>query len=207
MEIRTQITKDDLVGFRLFHALRSGSARIRFLFWAIVPPLAASVIPLWLTRGHLNGLVRLSFLFVVPVYAFLFYLQTRAGLARKLEVTGNTQTGDLGEHSILLAEEGIHIAHEAETKFFAWTDIVQVIVNTNYGYIYTSADQAVIIPLRCFADENQFALFMKMAVIYHCNTQRASTARVGVDCAASGQGRATNVPLVANPTPIAMTSR
>ena len=206
MEIRTQLTKDDLVGFQLFHTLRSGSARVRFLCWAIVPPLATSVVAFWLTRGHLSGLVRLSFLLVVPVYAFLFYLQTRAGLARKLEVTGNTQT-ELGEHSILLADEGIHVVHEAETKFLAWTDIVQVIVNTNYGYIYTSADQAVIIPLRCFADENQFALFMKMAVIYHCNTQRTSTARVDGNCAASGKVRATNVPLVANPMPISMTPR
>src|SRR5436190_6513987 len=137
MEIRTQITREDLVALEWFNLLRSGNARYQLLFWAVVPPLAASGIPLWLTAGHLSSLVRLSFLLIVPVYMLLFYRGTRGRLARNLDDschTAQTQR-ELGDHSILLADEGIHITHEAETRFLRWTDILRVIVNSSYGFI------------------------------------------------------------------------
>jgi len=176
VEIRTQIIKEDLVAFSVFNTWRSGNARFQLLLWAITPPLAVSSVAVWLTAGHLTGWVRLCFLLLVPVYFFVFYGLTKARLARKLDDAYNSALtqAELGEHSILLAEEGIHIAHNADTRYVTWTDIRRVIVNTNYGFIYTAADQAVIIPLRCFSNENDFALFMKMAVIYHWNNQRGS---------------------------------
>jgi len=196
MEIRTQITREDLVALEWFNLLRSGNARYQLLFWAVVPPLAASGIPLWLTAGHLSSLVRLSFLLIVPVYMVLFYRGTRGRLARNLDDschTAQTQR-ELGDYSILLADEGIHIAHEAETRFLAWTDILRVIVNSSHGFIYTAENQALIIPQRCFPQENEFALFMKMAVIYHWNNQPTTTGQAEDDQSPSALAGAPALP-------------
>src|SRR5258708_5412876 len=74
-----------------------------------------------------------------------------------------------------IGEEGVHLAHESQTRFLNWGEIREAITNGDCGYVYISSEHALIIPQRCFSDENAFGIFMKMAVIYHWNAQKAAS--------------------------------
>ena len=170
MEIRTQITQADLVEFEFFHQLRPLGDRLRFFSLALVPALIPAGALFGLTAGHLPTLVRSSFFLVVPVYFALFYCLARRRVAK--QVQGQTHP-DVGDHVIDVEEQGVQLTQGSATIFLNWSQIPRVIVNNSYGYIYTSPDRAIIVPQRCFTDGNAFALFMKVAVIYHWNVQRA----------------------------------
>jgi YcxB-like protein len=175
MEIKTQITKADLVEFHLFHNLRSGGSRLRFFSWALLPPVIPTAALFGLSAGHLGRPVRVSFLLLIPLYFALFYYFTRRRLARQLEtpVSSVRAESELGDHVIDVEEQGVRLNDGSENVFLNWAQIPRVLVHNSYGYIYTSPDRAIIIPERCFSDSNAFTLFMKVAVIYHWNVQRA----------------------------------
>jgi YcxB-like protein len=170
MQIKTQITQADLVEFEFFNKLRPIGDRLRFFAGALVPPLIPSGVLFGLTAGHLPTLVRVSFLIVVPVYFALFYYLFRRRVAKELQ--GQTHS-DIGDRVIDVEEQGVQFSHGSQNIFLNWAQIPRVLVNNSYGYIYTSPDRAIIVPQRCFTDGNAFALFMKVAVIYHWNVQRA----------------------------------
>ena len=213
MEIKTQITKADLVEFRLFHTLRSVRSRLSFFSWALLPPLAAAVVLFGFTAGHLPLLARLALWSVVPLYFALFYYLTRRRLAKELEhalISGPTHS-ELGDKVIDVEEKGVRLNDGSEDVFLNWAEIPRVIVNNSYGYIYTSTDRAIIVPQRCFADGNAFALFMKVAVIYHWNVQRAVTEQdqpvVAPAQAITQQTGTSPMPPVESQPPIAFVSR
>lgn len=174
MEIKTQITRADLVEFHLFHNLRSGASRLRFLAWALLPPVIPSAALFGLTAGHLARPMRVSFLLLIPLYFALFYYFTRRRLARQLEspVSAARAESELGGHVIDVQEQGVRLNNGSRDVFLDWARIPRVLVHNSYGYIYTGPDHAIIVPERCFSDGNAFALFMKVAVIYHWNAQR-----------------------------------
>jgi hypothetical protein len=213
MEIKTQITQADLIEFQLFHSLRSVGSRLRFFSLAILPALVPSAALYAITAGHLSRPVRLSFLLTVPLYFGLFYFLARRRVAKNLERSLNSKqtNAELGDHVIDVEEQGIRLNQGAKDRFLNWKDIKRVIVNSGYGYIYTSADRAIIVPERSFTDGNAFALFMKVAVIYHWNAQRAETEQtkpVAAPEKATTQHTGTSpMPTLESQAPIAFVSR
>src|SRR5262249_25680264 len=75
-------------------------------------------------------------------------------------------------------ENGVTVEHTFERGFRRWEDIIRVVANGDYGYIYSGADRATIIPRRCFhdGDEVPFRAFMKAAIIYHWEREHVAKA-------------------------------
>jgi hypothetical protein len=53
-----------------------------------------------------------------------------------------------------------------------WQNIQTVVANVDYCYLNTGPNAALIVPRRCFEDEEMFQLFVKTAVIYHWNNEK-----------------------------------
>lgn len=208
MEIKTQVTKADLVEFQLFQKLRSATFRLRFFSWALLPPSVVAAAGYALTAGRPH-LVRLAVFLIVPFYLTLFYHLTRRRLTRKLESSSDSAQSQcgLGDQFIDVGEQGVLLKAGSENVFLDWAKIPRVIVNNTYGYIYTSPDRAIIVPQRCFGDGGAFALFMKVAVIYHWNVQRGLADQGGAVVPPTQQTGTSPMPAQNSQAPIAFVSR
>jgi hypothetical protein len=180
-EINTELTKRDWVEFQLFHRLRSRQARRRRLLFAFVPPLLIigflfTALMLWVPRplGVTNTLLPL--LLILPLYLILFYDVTRRRLQAELDRLPETDRSILGKYQIIISLDGVTALRDSKEIFTPWLNIPSVIANRDCGYIYTSADKALIIPHRFFPDDASFTLFIKSAIIFHWNHEKTAAA-------------------------------
>jgi hypothetical protein len=192
MEIKTHITKADLVEFRLFHLLRDPKTRYSALACAFLPPVAVLATALMLLSHYAPGPVRLATtvlpgLLFLSLYTALFFHIRKRRLGRKIDgfLKGGQHQSQLGEFQVILSEEGVTVASGPQPTFRAWKQIQSVIANGDYGYIYTGPDQAIIIPQHDFPDYQTFRNFVKSAVIYHWNRDNPKPAAPAPEAAAS----------------------
>src|SRR5712691_3047687 len=90
MEIKTHITKADLIEFRLFHLLRNRATRYGALACAFLPPIAVLATALVLLAHSAPGPLRftsmaLPALLLLPLYTVLFFHIRKRRLGRKLD--------------------------------------------------------------------------------------------------------------------------
>ena len=195
MEINAHITKADLVEFQLFQLLRRADGRYQRIAYAVLPPIVIIAGLFGLIASRFSGPVPvantlLPLLLVVPLYLLLLYRLTKRRLARQLDVWLKTPENQkmLGDHLITLTEDGLTVVQGSEPQVWRWEQILRVIANNNYGYIFTGPDQALIIPQRCFPDHSAFHTYVKFAVIHHWNKQRAAAALASATDAAASKG-------------------
>ncbi len=178
MEIKATIERRDWVRFRLFHLLHRTQTRYACLAWAGLPPVGLAAALFALLACCLPGPIRftstwLPALLLLPLYVALFVhvkkRQLNQALNRHLEA--DKAPSLLGEFVVLLSEEGVTVSCGTEKIHRSWLQVSSVVANGDYGYIYTGADQAIIVPQHAFPDHEGFSLFMKMAIIYHWNLQ------------------------------------
>ena len=179
MEIKTDITKRDLVEFQLFQLLRCRDARAWWMAAALLPPLLLIGAIAW-GINRVSGTVRLSTMLlplalVLPLYLLLFYRVSRLILGWQMDhaLGVGKKQALLGERLVLINERGVEIENKSGRNFRRWETVLRVVANGDYGYIYTGTDHAIIIPRRCFShvDEAGFRAFMKAAIIYHWQTE------------------------------------
>jgi hypothetical protein len=173
MEIRTHITKSDLVEFHLFQLARSQRERARRIYWALLPPVAIAGVIFSLIAKHVAGPIRPSTLLpmvpIVPLYLVLLHRFTQRRLAQQVDrllKSGNACSA-LGEYLITIGEEGITAAEGPETHFRSWNKVRRVVANGDYCYAFTDTARAIIVPRHSFSDEHAFRAFVKVAVTYH----------------------------------------
>ncbi|PYJ03171.1 MAG: hypothetical protein DME25_13085 [Verrucomicrobia bacterium] len=203
MEIKTNITKADLVEFRLYNQLRNRKAKLRRLALAWGPPagLVGAVLALQTCFGpgplEIAGLIVSAL--VLGIYPASFFYLTRKRLAREVEQTlkADPSSGSalLGEHLVVLSEGGVKVVVEEETApertapeareagastagraepaHWRWGQIPNVEATGDYGYIYTAPGKAIIVPRRCFPAGEVFDQFVKSAIIYHWKRDHA----------------------------------
>ncbi len=195
METNAHITKADLVEFQLFQLLRRADGRYQRIAFAVLPPILIIAGLFALIASRFPGPVPvantlLPLLLVVPLYLLLLYRLTKRRLARQLDVWLKTPENQkmLGDHLITLTEDGLTVVQGSEPQVWRWEQILRVIANNNYGYIYTGPDQALIIPQRCFPDDSAFHTYVKFAVIHHWNKQRAAAALASAMDAEASKG-------------------
>ena len=188
MELKTEITKDDLVQFRLFEMFRSRHAWWRRLVMAILPPaigVSASFALIAFTSAKPIQLstTLLSMLFFIPSYAAAFHWLTKRGVKKQLDdPSAKMETESmLGEFHIMLNPEGLTITQGSQPNFKPWAEVLSVVANGDYGYIYTNAPSVVIIPQRCFPTDGEFRGFVKAAIIFHWNPEPVVTPEPAVD--------------------------
>jgi len=182
VEIKTHIERRDRVSFSLSQLLHRPATRYACLAWASLPPLGLSAALFALLAHYLPGPGRftgslLPGLLILPLYIALFFEVKKRRLdqelSRRLEAGGRRSL--LGELRVLLSEDGVSVSFDSETLQYPWQQVSRVVANSDYGYIYTGPDQAIIIPRKDFPETEGFRIFMKMAIIYHWNTQQVNS--------------------------------
>ena len=174
VEIKTHIDRRDLIELELFRQLRSGPQRFRRLALALIPAVAVIAAFAW---WFIPATSRLTYtpalLLTMPLYLALFYRLTRRRVAARLDlaIAADREHAALGEYLISLSDEGVKSQHGSTEKFYRWDAIVRVLANGDYGYLYTSPEDVLVLPARCFPDGNAFRTFVKLAVIYHWNCE------------------------------------
>ncbi len=172
--------------FRSFQMLRRSGRRYWVAACALLPPVAFVATVFWLV-SRVPGPVPFwstlaPLLLIVPLYLLLLYRLTRRWLARQVDLwlKAGPNQAILGEYMVAITEDGVTAVHGKEEKSWRWEQIWGVVANNDYGYIYTSPNQPIIIPKHCFTDADYFHLFMKTAVIAHWNKERAAAAAAAV---------------------------
>jgi len=173
VEINTHIDRRDLIELALFRRLRNGPQRFRRLAWAALVPAVAVIAALawWFIPGKSRLVYTPALLSIVPFYLVLFYRISRRRVATELDrlIKADGEHAGLGDYLISLSEEGVKSQLGSAEKFYRWEEIVRVLATGDYCYLYTTADDTLILPARCFPDRNAFQTFAKLAVIYHWN--------------------------------------
>jgi hypothetical protein len=188
VELRTEITKDDLVQFRLFEMFRSRNAWWRRLVLAVLPPaigVSASfaLIAFSSAKPIQLSTTLLSMVLFIPSYAAAFHWLTKRGVKKELDdPSAKMETESmLGEYQIVLTPEGVTITHGPKPSFMPWAEVLSVVGNGDYGYIYTNTAGVVIVPQRCFPSEEEFRGFVRAAIIFHWNREPAVKPEAVVD--------------------------
>src|SRR5437763_92825 len=124
MEIKTHITKADLVEFRLFHLLRDRKTRYGALACGFLPPIAILAIGLVLLAHYAPGPVRVTSMVVaplllLPLYTALFFHIRKRRLGKRIDqfLKRGQQQSLLGEFQIILSEEGVTVACGTQPTF------------------------------------------------------------------------------------------
>ena len=152
---------------------------------ALLPPLAIIGAIIWFMHLFVAGPIHLSTMLlpvalVLPFYLLLFYRVSRLLLAWQMDhsIGAGRYQSLLGERLVTIDEDGVTIEHKFDGGFRRWEDVLRVVANGDYGYIYTGADRPTIIPRRCFSDGDEvpFRAFMKAAIIYHWQKETAAKA-------------------------------
>lgn len=179
MEVKTCITRDDWVRFRLFDQRMRPATRYRRLGWLIAPP--AALVGVVVGAVALFGPHPLSVPLTVPLaalalglYLTLFLLLEKRRLARQFEVLVKGCRGQFmsGEMLLTLSEEGITASSDPDRTTWLWTQVRAVVSNGTYGYIFLYPGRALIVPQRDFPSVEVFETFMKSAVIFHWNKEK-----------------------------------
>lgn len=185
MEIKTDITKRDLVEFQLFQLLRCRDARAWWMAAALLPPLALISLINQLLRLFLPSHPHISTMLVpialvLPFYLLLLFRVSRLLLAWQMDhsVGASGYQAALGQRLLFINERGIAIEHQSRRAFHPWEHIIRVVANGDYGYAYTSSNRAVIIPRHSFnnGDEVSFRAFMQAAIVFHWEKELATKA-------------------------------
>jgi hypothetical protein len=184
VDIKTNITKQDLVEFQLFQLIHGRGSRLRKLVIAFVPPLLImgalfALIVQSATRPIQSSKDVFPLLLILPLYLWLLYRLTCRRLTAQLDASLKAGHGQslVGDFHVTLTTDGVvTVSPLGEEIFRRWEEIPRVIANGDYGYIYTAADHAIIVPQRCFSQNSYFRAYVKAAVIYHYDKETAATA-------------------------------
>lgn len=152
MEIRYRLTEEDYVNFNMFHVKNSKSARRMLNVQRFVTPiifLAFAYIFSNIADASLFGLLitfsiaGVLWILFYPAYFYRVIMRN----AKKMIKDGNNE-GLLGEHHLVMTEEGIVDSTSfGETKV-SWLGIKDFQEDSGYFYLYNSAVSAYIIPKR-----------------------------------------------------------
>ncbi|MED5051508.1 YcxB family protein [Anoxybacillus rupiensis] len=152
MEIRYRLTEEDYVQFNLFHIKHSKAARRTLTIQRVIPPVLFLLVA-WVFAeiGHASFLGLLITFSIVAVLWVIFYPSyfDRAIIrsAKRMMKDGNNE-GLLGEHHLVMTEEGIvDSTSYGETKV-SWGGIKAFKEDRHSFYLYNSAVSAYIIPKR-----------------------------------------------------------
>jgi hypothetical protein len=164
MDLKYQLTEEDYINFNLFHMKNSEtimkSVRNQRIFTPVFY-LVFSVVFSFLL--DIPFLVSFTPFFILSVLWVLFYPKYLFGRAirhtKKLVKEGRNEN-ILGEHHMVLSDEGIvDKTSKGETKV-TWSGINELKENDQYIYLYNSAVSGYILPKREFENVEEIRRYI-----------------------------------------------
>ena len=152
MEIKYHITEEDYLKFNLFHINNSESANKSLKTQRFATPFVYIIFAyIFANIADIPFLYALIPFLIVGILWVIFYpkyFQTRILSQTKKMLREGKNEGLLGEHTMILSEDGIVDSNpNGETKV-NWSGIIKLQEDESNLYIYNSAVSAYIIPKR-----------------------------------------------------------
>jgi hypothetical protein len=168
MDLKYQLTEEDYINFNLFHMKNSEtimkSVRNQRIFTPVFYLLFSVVFSFLL---DIPFLVSFTPFFILSVLWVLFYPKYLFGRAirhtKKLVKEGRNES-ILGEHHMVLNDEGIvDKTSKGETKV-TWSGINELKENDQYIYLYNSALSSYILPKREFENVEEIRQYLNKKI-------------------------------------------
>lgn len=165
MEIRYSLTEEDYLNFNMFHVKNSKTAKRALNMQRFLMPIIFIVLSYVLSKvGNMSffGLL-IAFLIVsilwITFYPKYFYSYVFRNTKKMIKEGKND--GLLGEHHMVLSEEGIiDLTSNGETKVI-WSGI-QTLSEDKYNiYLYNSSVSAYILPKRELNNVDEMKTYLK----------------------------------------------
>ncbi|MEH7253690.1 YcxB family protein [Neobacillus niacini] len=156
MEIKYNLTEEDYVKFNLFHIKNSDSASKSLNMQRYsIPFIYLIVAYLFSNLADIPFLYAfIPFLFVGILWVVFYpkYFQNRIISQTKKMIREGKNEGLLGEHTMLLTEEGIVDTNPTGETKVKWSGIIKMKEDQANLYLYNSSVSAYILPKREFKD-------------------------------------------------------
>lgn len=168
MEIKYNLTEEDYVNFNMFHVKNSKVVNRALNMQRFLTPIIFIIASIVFSK--VGGMpfpgVFITFLVVSIVWMIFYpkYFYSHIIRNTKKMIKEGKNDGLLGEHQMILSEEGIiDSTSNGETKV-SWSGI-QTLSEDNYNiYLYNSSVSAYILPKRELDDVEKLKTFLKSKI-------------------------------------------
>jgi hypothetical protein len=165
MEIKYHLTEADYIQFNMFHIKNSeaimGALKKQRFYTPIFYIAFAFIFSKILAIPFLFAFVPFFVLSLLWVLFYEKYFFWRVIRQTKKMIKEGKNTSILGEHQMLLTEEGIvDKTSSGETKVI-WSGINELKENENYFYLYNSALSAYILPKQQIQNLDEISSYLK----------------------------------------------
>lgn len=156
MQAQYNIGADDFVAFNLNYMKHDATAqkrvRLSQLTGAVVLLIAGGAF------CYMNGKFSVPVMLGVAILAVLYaaYIPWSVKGSVKKSVTRvlrDSSKTAVGEKTLTIEAEKLHLTGSGEDSFYEYGNIVQVITDDKHYFIYTGTMEALILPFRAFASE------------------------------------------------------
>lgn len=165
MELRYNLTEEDYLNFNLFHFKNSKAANRALNIQRFLSPIIFMAFPFVLSKmgnmsfaGLFISFLVVSILWIVfyPRYFYSFVMRNTKRFIRE-----GKNEGLLGEHRMLLTEEGlVDSTTNGETKV-TWAGIQAIDEDQYYIYLYNTSVSAYILPKRDLENVEAIKTYIK----------------------------------------------
>lgn len=168
MEIKYHLTEEDYINFNMFHIKNSKTAMRSLTIQRFIGPIIFIISSYVFSKigdvpflGLFITFLILSILWVI-FYPKYFYSHVIRHVKKMIKEGKND--GLLGEHHMMMTEDGIvDSTTNGETKV-NWSGIQQIKENDDYFYLYNSSVSAYILPKRELHNLDEISSFLKSKI-------------------------------------------
>lgn len=160
--LQYSVDLDDIVAFNQFHASQSPTyqrswRRERWIY----PPIFAGLAILWIMSAGRMTASSLAILLLAVAWPVLVprYLRWRLTRYVRRMYSEGSNASLIGVHEAVTLEDALAVTTPGDDTKIRWSAIGRVLTTPDYGFMYMSATQAVIIPRRTIVT-GDFQAFM-----------------------------------------------
>lgn len=168
MEINYNLSEEDYLNFNMFHAKNSTAVRRALNLQRFLTPIIFIILSFVLSKVggiHFLGVfipflvVSILWIIFYPKYFYSYMIRNT-----KRMINEGKNDGLLGEHQMILSEEGIIDSNSnGETKV-TWSGIKTLSEDKHNIYLYNSSVSAYILPKRALDDVEKIKTFLKSKI-------------------------------------------
>ncbi|PAQ15594.1 YcxB family protein [Bacillus sp. FJAT-42315] len=168
MEINYNLTEEDYLKFNMFHVKNSKAVKRVLNMQRFLTPILFIIVSFVLSKvgsvpflGVFITFLVISILWIIfyPRYFYFYVIRNTKKMIKE-----GTNEGLLGEHHMVLSEEGIiDSTSNGETKV-TWSGIKTISEDKHNIYLYNSSVSAYILPKREVDDVEEIKTYLKSKV-------------------------------------------
>lgn len=153
MELRYELTKEDIISFNMYHLKHSPTMKKQYMFLRIAPPvifILSGIVFLKSSYIHLA-------LFTLLAIIWYFYYEKRYNHYIKKQIdkmlSEEKNNGMIGEQTITITENAITETNSYATSEYKNKFLNKIGENEHYYFLYLSSVTAMIIPKNVFTGD------------------------------------------------------